>query len=513
MMTYHSAFGIAAGLLSFVAYPIYIADILKGNTKPSKVTWWVLSILNGAIAVSYYAAGGREAIWIPISYCVGFLSVALLSLKYGAHSKSGLDFICLGGAILSIGLWLVLKSPNIALTLLILTDFLGLVPTICKVYREPRTENRLSWIIAAVAGVLNLFAISEWTTVVVAYPLYVAILNLLITLLIIRPQTASVSNPSIGLVPIFPHFKKFELSDKDKFEAFTEKFPPYSDFEFGSLWAWDVKEDMEFSFLNGNLAIRFTDYVSGEPFYTFLGDNKVNETAEQLISLSETCGYGSALSLVPEVAICKLDNTRFKAEETREHFDYLYELEQHVTFEGGKLKSRRNFLNGFLEQNPHYCALPLDLNDEDAKGKILTLCKKWEDNRGYPIPHEASAHARFLAAAEHFNYLTIGITVDSELIAFCTSILLPGGHANGLFEKVDTAYHGIHSLLRSEVAKYLRWKGFTYFNYEQDLGIEGLRQSKMSFNPVMFLKKYKISRIVAANDMVVNQDNDDEMRI
>ncbi|MFH1170731.1 MAG: hypothetical protein V1704_04200 [Candidatus Vogelbacteria bacterium] len=46
------------------------------------------------------------------------------------------------------------------------------------------------------------------------------------------------------------------------------------------MWSWDVNGEMRISELNGNLVVRFNDYLTGEPFYSFLGDNEVNEMAE-----------------------------------------------------------------------------------------------------------------------------------------------------------------------------------------------------------------------------------------
>ncbi len=54
------------------------------------------------------------------------------------------------------------------------------------------------------------------------------------------------------MIPEFPNFKKLELSDREEVESVTNKFPPYSDFNFTSMWCWDINEDMRLSKLNGN---------------------------------------------------------------------------------------------------------------------------------------------------------------------------------------------------------------------------------------------------------------------
>lgn len=177
MTDWHYILGLAAGLLQATALPIYVRDIFRGGTKPSKVTWWVLAFLNAILAASYYAAGARATIWIPIVYAAGFLLIAILSIKYGEGKWTTFDRVCLGGAVAAgFVLWFA-HSPQLALYTTVIIDFFGLLPTIIKSYRQPHTENRTSWTIATLASVLNVFAIETWTVAIALYPLYVVITN------------------------------------------------------------------------------------------------------------------------------------------------------------------------------------------------------------------------------------------------------------------------------------------------------------------------------------------------
>jgi len=47
------------------------------------------------------------------------------------------------------------------------------------------------------------------------------------------------------MLPEFPKFKGIELSDKEDVEKITHKYPSYSDFNFVSMWSWDIKGEMQ----------------------------------------------------------------------------------------------------------------------------------------------------------------------------------------------------------------------------------------------------------------------------
>ncbi len=294
------------------------------------------------------------------------------------------------------------------------------------------------------------------------------------------------------MIPKFPEFKDIELSDKTEVDEITIQYPPYSDFEFGSLWAWNTQSEIQLSKLNDNLVVKFSDYVTGEPFLSFLGENKPLETINALLAHAESTGLKPHLKLIPEIAIRELlQHSGLKITEDRDHFDYIYFTGKHIKYEGRALKKARNQLNAFIRRYPNHQVRVLDLSNKEIQVEIKRLCKTWEKNKG-TVSGDTEAFERFINHAEHFTYLSVGIYIDNTLVAFNINVLLPGRHSNCLFAKADTKYHGVYSVLMHETAKILQPMGYPYMNYEQDLGIIALRNPKMDLQPTEFLKKYHI---------------------
>lgn len=295
------------------------------------------------------------------------------------------------------------------------------------------------------------------------------------------------------MIPLFPNFKKLELLDREEVDEITAQFPPYSDFEFGSLWSWDVKEEMELSILNKNLVIKFTDYTTGEPFLTFLGTESGNETAEALLNYSASKHYQAILHLVPEVSAVGLDPNVFCIEESRDHFDYVCDISRHIEYSGNELKSHRKLLKQFTESVPHFERVSLDMTSEAVQREVADMYRRWDENKGFLTTSEAFAYERFLAAASTLSYSAVGIRVDGELIAFHIVSLPPGTCANALFGKADIAYRGVYAAIDHVVAQDLLDHGYTHMNIQQDLGIDNLRKAKLSLHPAYLLKKYSVS--------------------
>lgn len=300
------------------------------------------------------------------------------------------------------------------------------------------------------------------------------------------------------MLPDFPQFKNLELNDKDDIESITKKYPPYSDFNFISMWAWDIKGEMRVSKLNENLVVKFNDYVTGEPFYSFLGDNKVNETVESLLELSKKEGGDSVLKLIPEKCTKGLDSLKFRTEEDRDHFDYIYLVEdlKNMHMWSGHRSSKG--IEKFLKSHPDYLVKVFSLK-EISKKDYLGIFEKWAEIKKIENPFKSNEHQAFKRFLEiqADNIEIVSLYKNTSLVGFTAYEIISGDYAIAHFSKADTKHHSaIYDILNWEEAKSLGIKNIKYYNWEQDLGILGLRKSKIKYKPCCFLKKFFVKSIV-----------------
>lgn len=177
--------GFIAGVISFFAYCLYIVTSMWGKTRPSRVTWWVLTILGILIFSTSYAEGARDTLWIAASYILGPLIVAIVSIWKGEGGWEKLDIFCIVVTAISVVIWFTFNSPLTALIIGLGLDFVGLLPTIKKSFERPDGEDGIAWSLESVASVLSLFAVTTWTVGIAIYPIYLVVANMLITVLIV----------------------------------------------------------------------------------------------------------------------------------------------------------------------------------------------------------------------------------------------------------------------------------------------------------------------------------------
>jgi uncharacterized protein len=303
---------------------------------------------------------------------------------------------------------------------------------------------------------------------------------------------ATTSSRCIAMLPKFPKFKKLELSDKADIEKITSQYPPYSDFNFVSMWSWDIKGEMRVSECHGNLIVRFTDYISGHAFYSFLGNHSATETALELIQLSKKEGLGDRLKLVPEDAIKSINRNTVLIEEDPDNFDYILPIQHLKDYSTKKMYSKRKSVNALLKQFTPEIKI-LDLSHADIQHAVFDLItdKAIFDNK--VVENELLAVSRFMTGHQVIGSLPIGLYMGRQLAGFCFSEVLNDKYATSHFWKANTKISpSLYSYLMQSKARLLHNRGYEYLNIEQDLGIENLRKWKNSFGSEMFLKKHTL---------------------
>jgi hypothetical protein len=299
------------------------------------------------------------------------------------------------------------------------------------------------------------------------------------------------------MLPRFPSFKQLELPDAGEVQRYASLYGAFSEFNFASLWAWNLDNSVLLSELNGNLVIRLTDYASGAIFFSLLGRRDLNSAVEALIALSCSEKLQPKLQLVPEVVAQQLDRNVFSVTEDDNHADYILLVDRLCTYHGTKLASKRNEVRKFSRLCPASRFDVLDLNDATIIEESRAVFERWISRKAVAhladTDRELKAFERCLESREHLRLIGTGIFADDALVAFSILQIVDEKNAFTLFEKADTGeFPGIGSFLNQQVANLLAGKGIRYINIEQDLGIAGLRMSKRSYDPCGYLKKFDV---------------------
>ncbi len=172
----------------------------------------------------------------------------------------------------------------------------------------------------------------------------------------------------------------------------------------------------------------------------------------------------------------------FVVEDDDQFFDYVHSIDRLAELKGSKLAKKKNLISQFTRNNPSYECRPIV---PDIYEECFRLAEKWCTIRTCEhigITHEKSAIRR---AFDHFEVIGLeglAIFASGGLCAFSVFSMQNAETFIEHFEKADTGVKGAAQIINWETAKHLRGKA-KFLNREQDLGIEGLRKAKSSYDP------------------------------
>lgn len=181
-------FIIISSALILVNPIIYARAMFKGRAKPHRTTLFVLATITLISAVALYAQGDKVAIYLAAAQSLQSIFLFILSIKLGMGGWERTDIACLLIAVVGIILWKSTDNPLLGLYFSIIADFAGTIPTIIKTIRYPQTEILSYFLIDVFAALLSVFALNSLAIAESLYPVYILLINLLLTFIMIFPR-------------------------------------------------------------------------------------------------------------------------------------------------------------------------------------------------------------------------------------------------------------------------------------------------------------------------------------
>ena len=264
-----------------------------------------------------------------------------------------------------------------------------------------------------------------------------------------------------------------------------------SDYAFSNIWGWGGHYGLEWAFAGDLVWIRQTKPKT--VYWAPVGpwDRYAWGQCDCLFQVRDLTRVPEALARVWKDAF----NGRISVTAARDHWDYVYSVPELIALEGETYRKKREQLEQFKASYlwQYSCMTP------DCVEEVLDMQAEWfrwreEENEHSPaLQAENEAITRVLQDMDRLPCLMGGtVRVEGRIKAYTVAECLSRDTLVIHFEKADTrcsgAYQAINQMFLDHAAR-----DFSFVNREQDLGEEGLRKAKLSYNPVRFEKKYDVA--------------------
>ncbi len=173
--------------------------------------------------------------------------------------------------------------------------------------------------------------------------------------------------------------------------------------------------------------------------------------------------------------------------EDRDNEEYVYLTKNMITLPGKKLRMKKNHLNSFLRQysDYQYESITKD-NMEDAKEGI----HDWFVRHGDIEEEEEAMQLCF----DHWDELGVRgaiIRIYGKVEAFTNGDLVNERMAHIIFEKANPNIRGLYQAINRDFLIH-EFADTEFVNREEDLGVPGLREAKMGYNPDHLTEKFDV---------------------
>lgn len=263
-----------------------------------------------------------------------------------------------------------------------------------------------------------------------------------------------------------------------------------SESAFGTLFIWRDTYHSKVCRYNGSILL-----CSGEHDHTYnfpLGKDNLTDALSAMITDSREKNMKFKMwgMTQKEIALMEqaMPNT-FEYRFDRNGSDYIYSTKDLIDLAGRKFHGKRNHLAKF---NRTYTYAYEDITPQNLSD-CVQIAHEWcvtnGCNKENGLDKEGCALRKAFANYERLGFIGGLIKIDGKPVAFTIGEEINPRVFLLHFEKALNGYDGLYAAINHEFAvRHLA--GYQYVNREEDMGIEGLRKAKLSYNPAILLQKY-----------------------
>lgn len=283
-------------------------------------------------------------------------------------------------------------------------------------------------------------------------------------------------------------FIKTSLDNYEVIKAFSLAYPARQcDRSAGATVMWGDYYNNYYAVYDGT--ITFTSNFTGGTCFTYpVGRNvdgmldKIKEYCiEKSIPMTVCSVNKDELGFITE----KYPDCEVSAD--RDWFDYLYDKDAIMNLSGRKYATQRNHINKFKKLYDDYVF-------EEISEKNIAEIIEFTKNFTFNSEKDGSAQTELeicLSVLENYKkYAMLGgaLRINGKIAGYSIGEIT-GDTLIVHIEKADVSYHGAYQMVTNSFLRMYADDSVKYVNREEDCGDEGLRKSKLSYNPIELIEK------------------------
>lgn len=204
--------------------------------------------------------------------------------------------------------------------------------------------------------------------------------------------------------------------------------------------------------------------------------------------LQELLGSNECFSPLSQAQVDQLDAERFSWCDVRDDADYLYPAENFRTYHGTLLRKKASLMRQLLARH----TLRSERYTTALRGDALAVLQVWMRDKGRaPGEADEAPCIEALSLAGSLGLEGFVHWVDGEPAGFVLAEELQPGVFAMRFAKGLVRCKGIAQYMFSHFCTRFE-RPVHWLNFEQDLGLQRFRQTKLSYAPQALLRKYRV---------------------